>query len=32
MTENTLTPRQALELAKSHYDDGAYNQAKAMLG
>jgi len=31
MTENTLTPLQVLELAKSHYDDGAYGQAKAIL-
>ena len=31
MTENTLTAQQALELAKSHYDDGAYDQAKVIL-
>ena len=31
MTENTLTPQPALELAKSHSDDGAYDQAKAIL-
>ncbi len=32
MTENTLTAQQALELAKSHYDTGAYDQANAILG
>ena len=31
MPENTLTPQQALERAKSHYDDGAYDHAKAIL-
>ncbi len=31
MTENTLTARQALDLAKSHYDNGAYDQATAVL-
>lgn len=32
MTENTLTAQQALDLAKSHYDTGAYDQANAILG
>ncbi len=31
MTENTLTAQQALDLAKSHYDSGAYDQATVLL-
>ncbi len=31
MTENTLTAQQAFDLAKSHYDSGAYDQAAVLL-